>query len=203
MEWKDSARSIMKNAGMPAGFYDSDDDFADLIGVKNLAPTELKERVEKGYKAMMQAPVAVREEMQRLWGVGEGDLAAFFIDPDKGQDLLEKRVAQAQIAGAAKIEGFKGGLTVAESQRLQELGTGFDEARQGFGLLGQQSELLEGSVSEGGDITREQQVGAVGGDTAAREAIKKRGKQRTATFEQGGSFAGGQGGLSGLGTADA
>lgn len=200
MDWKETARTLMRDAGLPEGFYDSDDDFADLIGNKNLSPVELKARVQDGFQAMMQSPVEARQEMQRLWGVGEGDLAAFFLDPEKGESLLTTRVTQAQIAGAAKQNSFKD-ITASEAERLQQQGVDSNKAAEGFGLLGEQSELLQGQAGEGGDITREQQLGSVAGNKGDQEAIKRRGKQRTATFDSGGGFAGGQEGVTGLGSA--
>lgn len=200
MEWEEKAADIMRNAGLPPRFYDGKDDFADLIGVKDLSVPELQTRITEGYVAVTSMDPAVRQNFQRLFGVNDGDLAAFFLDPGRGEELIKQRVTESQIAGAASIQKF-GELSLNEAEKLRGLGVGFSQAMEGFGTLSQQTELFEAGAGEGEDITREQQIGSVGGEAGSVAALKKRARQRTAKFEGGGTFAGGKEGIAGLGTS--
>lgn len=200
MDWVTTYKRLMTDAGLPADFYDKDDDFTTFIG-GGVSPVELKNRIDGGVRAMAQAPNEVRMAMHDMYGVSDGELLAFFLDPKVGEDVILNRVARAQIGGAAKIQGF-GSLTESEAARLQSMGVDFGRAAERFGALGQQAELMGALPGDSGEsISREQQLGAVGGDQAADAAIKTQARRRKARFEGGGGYASGQGGISGLGEA--
>jgi len=195
IEWEDTYKRAMANAGMPEGFYDSADDFVEFIG-KNVSPIEIKERIDKGYMAAMSAPAEVRTQLKNLFGIDEKQLAAYFLDPDRAEDIWTKNLTAAQVAGAASMQNF-GQLSQREATRLAEQGVDYQTATERFGILSGQTELFA-DFGEGG-ITRETALGAVGGEGAAAQQIETQQKRRKATFEAGGGFAAGQGGVSGLG----
>lgn len=201
--YENSAVSLFRSAGLPSGFYDEPSDIGRFIG-RNVSLAELSARVQEGLVAAQQAPREVRDELSRLFGVGEGTLAAFFLDPDKALPAIRRQFAASQIGGASRRAGF-GLLAGGEAERLAELGVSEAQAQEGFGQLAGAQELfrpLPGQEGAEGIIGREQQLGAAfGGDTAAQEAIRRRGRRRRAEFEGGGSFAAGQRGVIGLGEA--
>lgn len=197
IEWENTYKRTLQNAGLPADWYDHEDDYIQFIG-NNVDPTEVKERVEKGYMAAMSAPAEVRDQLRTLFGIDDKQLAAFFLDPKRAEEIWTKNLTQAQIAGAASMQKF-GQLSEAETARLASQGLDFAQASERFGILGLQDELFT-DMGEGG-ITREQQIGAAGGEAQALQQIETQKQRRKATFEQGGGFAAGQGGVSGLGEA--
>lgn len=198
LNWETETKRLFREYGMPQGFYDSNDDITKFIA-GDVSPVELKGRIQDGYAVAMNSPKEMRDEAARMFGVGPGDLAAFFIDPARAGTEIERKWAEAQLSGQAVRMGF-GQLNADEAARLRELGLTAEGAASAFGQLataGQITGALPGE--EEGSLSRESQLGLVGGSPAAQEEFKRRQRKRTATFEGGGSFASGQGGVSGLG----
>ena len=195
-----SYTQIMRAAGLPTGFYDSPDDFSRLIGGE-VAPAELAERVQTYTRVALQAPQGVRDELQRLYGIGAGELTAYFIDPDRALPLLQNQARAAEASGAAVRSGF-GGLQRSEAEMVAGTGVSGQQAEQGFGALVDARELFTSIDSGEQQIGRGTQLGAVfGGNARAREEIEKRRARRKAAFEGGGSFASDKEGFSGFGSA--
>lgn len=92
-----SYRQIMESAGLPAGFYDSPDDYADWIG-KNVSPTEVKGRVDAAVNFVSQAPAESRRFMN-LQGLTEGDLYAYALDQKKTERMVTERFRAAELGG--------------------------------------------------------------------------------------------------------
>lgn len=191
------ARQIMRAAGLPEQFYDTQDDFTNYL-TRDVSISELNDRVQLRRQAVFEAPRDVVETLMQDYGATEGELTAFFIDPDRALPLVEKQWRAAQIGGAGKRTGF--GSTREENEQISALGVTAGQAQQGFGDLVQSRELF-GALDSGEDrIDRSEQIGAAfGGNAAAQRRIENRRRRRQATFEQGGSFAAGQQGVSGLG----
>lgn len=192
---------IMQSAGLPAGFYDQPSDFTDLL-VKDISPTEVQNRVVQGYQAAMNAPPETKNALKSMYGLNDGDLAAYFLDPSKTEELLTKQVTSAQIAGAAQRTGF-GGIDKTQAEGLNALGVTNDQATQGFSDLASKAQLMQTLPGEGGDnIGSDQQLAAeFGQNAAAQRAIKDRGAQRVAAFSGNGTFASNKEGFAGVGKA--
>lgn len=192
--------TAMRAAGLPTGLFDTPDDFARLIGAE-VAPTEVASRLADYNRALRESPPEVLDELERLFGVSEGQLLAFYIDPDRTQVEINKSFEASMRSATAARVGF-GGLARDEAERLVELGVTDREASQGFGELAMRGELFA-SLDAGEDVIgRDDQIGAVfDNDAAAKERIRRREARRKAQFEGGGSFAGNKSGLSGIGSA--
>lgn len=199
--YRQTVKRVMKAAGLPDGFYDSNDDFTRFM-VNDLSPEEVESRIMDGYVAVMNSPVEVRSELERLYGVQPGQLVAFFLDPDKATTLIQRDVAAAKVGGAAIRTGF-GQVSQQEAERLTDLGVTDNQAEQGFAALATNKELAV-SLDRGEDtISRGEQLGAVfEGNAAAQEKLSRRQRRRIAQFSGGGSLATSrEGGFSGLSTA--
>ena len=179
----------MRAAGLPAGFYDSNDDFRELIR-NNVSVAELQARVEQGYSAVRNADPEVVRQMQDLYGVSEGELAAFFIDPDRARDTVLQRARAAEVAAGAAMAG--GAFSREEAERLAREGITLEEARTGTAAIEQLQEVFQPTVGGGDErFTREEQVGAVfGTDPRAAQRLRQQQRRRQAQFEAGGGFAG-------------
>jgi hypothetical protein len=68
INYRTQVKSIMFNAGLPAGFYDDPSDFVDLLGKKDLSAAEIKGRVEEGFARVAAAPAAVKEVFNQFFG---------------------------------------------------------------------------------------------------------------------------------------
>lgn len=196
------AAERMRLAGLPEGFYDQSDDFVRFLG-NDVSIVELQGRIDLARTAAFEAPAEVKDELQRMYGVGDGDLTAFFLDEKRALPLLQQRYVAAQTSGVATRSGF-GQLDRAEAERLAALGVSEQEAEQGFGALVRGKELfgaLPGSRED--TISRQEQLGAVfGSDERAAQRVEQRARKRVGSFQGGGSFATDKEGFAGFGTAN-
>ncbi len=188
-------RQTLQSNGLPANFYDQPEDFQALIE-GDVSPAELQTRVEQGYRAVADADPMVKEQMKTLYGVGEGELAAYFLDPQRTAPLLTRQAQAAQIA-ARGLESGGMQLSKATAEDLAARGITEGQAQQGFGNIGQLGELTTQMAGEAG-LTQGQIVGqAFGYDTQAALELAKRGRRRVGEFAGGGDFARTQGQTSG------
>jgi hypothetical protein len=139
-----SYRQIMESAGLPPGFYDSPDDFSQWIG-KNVAPTEVKTRVDTAVNFVDQAPPEARRAM-RLQGFTDGDLYAYALDQKKAERLVTQRFRAAELEGRLAQAGQRIGSQTAQAIAAQAgENTNNRDAIQTTARLGEQGSLL-GSV---------------------------------------------------------
>jgi hypothetical protein len=196
---KEFEQTLRANS-MPKGFYDSQDDFANFIG-NDVRSDELNTRLQQGYRAVMETEPGTKEELKRLYGIGDSDIAAFLIDPTRFQQSeAVKKAEAARRANAAREQGMQ--LTAAQSEELVARGIGQSTAQQGFQQLAQTQELFNPLMAGETAITQEEQIaGTFGTNAAAAQRIAQRQRKRKAAFEEGGGLAETQQGVTGLRTA--
>lgn len=197
-------KQALQSAGMPAGFYDQPQDFQGFIA-NDVSVQEVAARAELGYRAVRQSDPQVVAEFKRLYGVSEGELAAYFIDPERMRPTFDRYEAERQ-ARAAQIAAAgtqQAGMTISQQQaeQLARAGISGEQAQQGFQALGDQQDIIQGGMVGEQAFTQEEAIGGTFGTNAeARRAINERRRRRQAEFEAGGSFAGQQGTQTGLTT---
>lgn len=183
-------RQYLRASGLPTGFYDSNDDFTNLIA-NDVSPGELAERVNQGYEAIRFADPEVVQSMQDLYGVSEGDLAAFFLDPERATPMLLKQAKAAELGAGAREGG--GELSIEEAERLVDEGVSRRQAREGMAAIADPTTfaITEEERRAGQEqFNRDEQIGAVfGTDPNAAQRQRKRLQKRQAQFAQGGTFA--------------
>jgi hypothetical protein len=180
-------RQTLQSNGLPANFYDQTEDFQSLIE-GDVSPSELNERVQQGYRAVADADPAVKEQMRNLYGVTEGQLAAYFLDPQRTAPLLTRQAQAANIA-ARGLE--QGGIQLSGqfAEDLARRGITEQQARAGFGEVGALGELKQTFAGETA-LSGEQLAGAAFGiDVAAQQELERKRRLRTGEFAGGGSFA--------------
>jgi hypothetical protein len=198
-DYRDQTRQLFRAAGLPEGFYDTPEDFTKFI-VNDVSLPELNDRINNGFVRVANAPPQVRDELQRLYGIDAGHLAAFFLDETKALPLLQQRVATAEIGGASQMAGF-GNLSVNEAESLAQRGVTQGQAQQQFGALASAQELFKPLDAGENAITRQEQLSTFDNNAAAQKRIQDRARRRTAQFEGGGGFASSREGYAGLSTA--
>jgi len=197
---EESYRQLLQANGLPNDFYNDQTDFEKWIE-GDVSPAELQDRINNGYRKVADADPAVRRQMQELYGVAEGDLAAFFLDPKRAQPMLttRERVRKAQAAEIAARGQEQAGmqLSATEAETLASRGITGQEAMDRFGEMGALSGLYQAMGGEEA-MTREQQLGATFRyDTNALDLLRRRQRSRVAQFEGGGQFARTSGATSG------
>ena len=196
LNYRATAKGILQSYGMPANAL-SDQDISNFIST-DVSPAEISDRVQKGYVAAMQAPPEYRQALAQL-GVGQGDLAHFFLDPTKAYDSIMNKAA----VGASALEQGYGALTNEEMGQLAGAGVTAATANQRFGNLYNQRQLfnnLPGEADAG--VSRQDQIAYAQGLAPAEEELANAAKKRVAAFGGGGGYAAGSGGVSGLGSAN-
>jgi hypothetical protein len=200
---EDGYRQTLRANSMPRGFYDTTDDFSRFIG-SDVRPNELNDRIRLGYSAVMEAEPGTKAELQRLYGLQDSDLAAFFLDPERFQqsDAIRKAEAAKIASEARRQAGIS--LEATQAEALAREGVTRDTAQQGFATISEQEGLFQAQMQGEEAITQAEQIGAVfGTNAAARKKITERRRRRTAQFEEGGGFAGGTtSGITGLSTVN-
>lgn len=190
-------KAAMAGSGLPAGFYDSPDDFSNFIA-RDISAAELQTRVNQGFRAVTEANPDVIRQMKELYGVDEGGVAAFFLDPERATPVLTRQARAAQIAAQASRTGA-GQITAAQAEDLARLDVSEREAQAGFAQIAAQEQLTQPLMGEEGVISREEQIAATfGANEAARQRIETRRRRRAAEFETGGTIVGGTQGVSGI-----
>ena len=180
-------RQTLQSNGLPANFYDQTEDFQALIE-GDVSPSELNERVQQGYRAVADADPAVKEQMKNLYGVDDGQLAAYFLDPKRTAPLLTRQAQAANIAARGLEQGGIQ-LTGAFAEDLARRGISEQQARAGFAEVGALGELRQTFAGETA-LSSEQLAGAAFGlDVAAQQELERRRRLRTGEFAGGGSFA--------------
>jgi hypothetical protein len=187
----------MRGSGLPPGFYDDPTDFANFIS-SNTSVAEVQSRVNDGYRAVADSNPQVIAQMKELYGVGDGELAAYFLDPQKATPILVRQARAAQISAEGKRQaGIQ--LTAADAEALAKEDVTQAEAQTAFGEVGRQQELYNPMQLGEQAITQQEAIGAATGtDQAAKQRVESRKRQRQAAFAGGGSFATSQTGMSGL-----
>jgi hypothetical protein len=195
-----SYKTNLANLGMPKGFYDTKEAFANFIA-NDISPVELAQRIQQGYNAVTQASPEVVNQLKRMVpDLTDGDIAAYFLDPTKSGQEIERKARAAQISAAGVTQGGMQ-ITTAQAEQLAKQGVSAEQAQQGFTQIGQQQELFQTNLLGEQALTQEDIVsGVLTNDQAAAQRIARRRRGRTASFETGGSFAGQGGQQTGLTT---
>lgn len=191
---------LMRQVGLPVGFYDQPSDFTALIAGE-VSITELSDRLTTYAMAAYSTPANDRAELERLYGIGPGDLIAFFIDPARAWPIIQKQWTASQIAGAAQRTGF-GALTAPQAEQIGAYGTTEQDAEEAFGRLVAMREIFQPQTPAELAINEAEQLGAMFGmDVAAQEKIARQQQRRIAEFEAGGGFTATKEGFVGVGEA--
>lgn len=202
-------KSRLTAAGMPPDFYDSPKDFQNWIA-NDVSPDEIQARIEQGYQAVNNANPEVVAQFQRLYGIKKGDLAAYFIDPERAKPTFDKyqaqREARAAVVANQAQQQANIALTAQQSEDLVRAGIETQQqAQAGFMDIQNQQQLFGTTTAEAASgteaITQQEQIAGVFGTNAeARQKIEARKRKRTAEFQAGGSLLASQAGNIGLGT---
>lgn len=198
VQWEKAVTQIYRRADLPAGLFDSPDDFVAMLK-NDWSVAEVEHVINQGYVDAQNADPMVRSEIERMFG--PGTLTAFFIDPDRTEAKVMAEYQAAKLGAQARFTGY-GQLARNEAQELAGLGITEEQARSGFGTLAQDRELFTALPGQEGGIDRNTQLAAAfRGDAGAQQQIENEGRRRVARFQDGGGFSTGEQGFTGLGTA--
>lgn len=134
-------RQILDSAGMPKGFYDNPADFQKWIA-GDVSPTEIKSRVDMATDAVNKVDPNYRGALFQMYGIGEHDLAAYFLDRKTAEPILKKQAAAGAIGAAALRRGF--GTNLLDMEGYASLGITGQEAEAAYGQIASGFESMLG-----------------------------------------------------------
>lgn len=195
INYEQLARNLDQQYGMPDNMiYKS---VTNLLN-NDVDAEELSDRAAMASAAAIQAPEDFKQTMRDFYGIDEGGLTAYFLDPSLATDSLKKQSVAAQSGAIAARQGIPNvGRELAEDlydrgvRDEEEMMRGYSQANQLRGL----------STGKANTVDQEQLIRGSFGDSAAEEAVAKVSRIRRASNRGGGGYVGGESGASGLGSA--
>lgn len=199
MQLESAYRQVLSSAGMPSGFYDQLSDFTKWIQ-DDVDPTEIQQRVNYAKKYVESQDAGTRQALRDFYGVGDNDLAAYFLDRTRGTALLEKQAQAIDIGAAA----FDQGLSISRSraEHFADLGAGAN-ARQAFATVAEAlPEAQRLSAIYGGENVTQTDLEdeALGGLASASRKRKTLVEKETSSFSGNGGASRGSFGRSTAGS---
>jgi hypothetical protein len=192
---EDQYQDVMRRYGLPENYYTRGDmgrqeGFEKFIG-GDVSPVELEDRIQTAQRRVINAAPEITASLRQFYPeIGQGDLLAYFLDPDKAIENIKRKVTAAEIGGAATMAGLATGVQRAEE--LARFGITGEQARQGFQTVAEVaprgSQLAE--IYKQSPYTQTTAEQEVFGLTGAPEAAARR--RRLTQLEQA-SFAGSSG----------
>jgi hypothetical protein len=155
---EDEYQKVLTSYNMPTGFYDQTQDFQSFLK-NNLTNVDVA-NVIQAYKDFVQTGTDsnVRKQLKDLYGIGDEAIAAYMIDPTKGQSILENIAGKNMNTAAALIEG----LTAEEANLAQTYGAG----SLGYGAQRQKYSQVQRELQTTGNL-----AAIYGENFGAKEAI--------------------------------
>jgi len=199
-------RQELRAAGLPPEFYDSQEDFRTYIE-NDISYNEFVSRVGLSRRASQMANPEVKRQLKELYGVGDEQLVAYFLNPEKTTNMLQRQFNVAQTAGALSRAGF--GTGMAEGLTSSVLG-GRPETVLDYKELEQAAETAaafrpiseqvlggeRGAVTESDLLT-----GIVAEDVQSQRRLQREQQRRLSEYQGGGGLMESQQGVLGLRSA--
>lgn len=186
--------------GLPPGFHDTNADLARAIGA-DIGAAELGGRLQAAKAVVTDGAMSgALAYAQANYGLGTGDLMAYFLDPTRAAPLLTKQAQASQIGAAAARTGF-GPVDTSTAERLAAEGVSADQAASGFSRAAGLDQLTQ-NVGDTGVSRDDLTKALLEQDAGATQRVARKQEERKAVFQSGGSFAQDKSGISGLGSAN-
>lgn len=165
-------KSAMKNFGMPASFYDQPGDFTGLIG-SDVSIAEVNSRAQDAWDFTNAADPSTKKVLKDMYGVtDDAQIAAYFLDPEKGQALIDKQAGAVRVASIADRNGLQIGANDAE--RLSQSGLNDWQFQGKMGQAGTAYAGLQAAADRAGTTySASDAVWDFGGNDAAAAAKRK------------------------------
>ena len=197
---EDQYQDVMRRYGLPQEYYARGDmgrqeGFEKFIG-GDVSPVELEDRVQTAQRRVLNAAPQVKDALTQFYGaeIGNGDILAYVLDPEKAIENIKRKVTAAEIGGGAMRAGL--GLARARAEELGQYGVTGQQAVTGFGTIA--SGLERGrqlsQIYNQPDYTQavaEAEVFALPDAEKARRQRRKLGQLETSTFSGTSGITGG------------
>jgi hypothetical protein len=202
IELEDSYRETLRAANVPAQFYSNTTYLAKMIG-NDLSTGEVAARASLAKQAAAQASPEIKQQLQSLYGVGENQVSAFFLDPELGRETISTVAAgnAAILAASAARSGLTLSRTQAEAlaQRVAPTNEQALVSDVVFGETSRTAGLAATGVSgEMASVNAEDVILASTGNTEAQAKLDKERLKRQSEYQAASGMAETQKGVVGL-----
>jgi hypothetical protein len=127
---EDGYRQVLRAYGLNQ--FDNDAYVQQFIS-NDVSPAELSNRVVTAVQRVQNADPQIARTLRDYYGIGQGDLVAYVLDPEQQFQKIERQVAAAEIGTAARVQGIEPGVGTAEALAAQ--GITQAEARRGYSTI--------------------------------------------------------------------
>jgi hypothetical protein len=194
IEYRNSVRDAARRYGVDESLVTDQKIFSYLTNKVDAA--EIVRRMGTAATAVATTPTETLTLLKEYYGVSQGDLITFFLNPDETEAMLQTRYTAARIGTEAVRQQF--GVNAAEAEDLAKRGVGIEQAAEGFRTAAERRSFMAGPGETAGE---KDILGASFGEQRAEEKIFRIAASRTGRFQEGGRFTEGQGGGAALGGA--
>lgn len=132
---EDQYQNIMRQYGLPASYYargemGRQEGFEKFLA-NDVSAAELEDRVMTAQSRVLNANPEVLASLKQFYpGIGDGDILAYTLDPEKALTDIKRKVTAAEIGGSAMQAGL--GITGMRAEELGAAGVTKAAAQQGF-----------------------------------------------------------------------
>jgi len=127
---EDGYRQVLRAYGLKQ--FDTDAYVQQFIA-NDMSPTEFSNRVVTAVQRVQNADPAIVQQLRDYYGIGQQDLVAYVLDPEQQFQKIERQVAASEIGVAARRQGLRAGVSVAEQLAAQ--GVTQAEAQKGYATI--------------------------------------------------------------------
>lgn len=186
---EDGYRQTLRAYGLTQ--FDSDEYVSKFIE-NDMSPGELSARVNIAVQRLRDADKEITKTLRDYYNLGETDILAYMLDPEKQLPALQRQITAAEIGTAARKQGLA--VASATAEELAAKGVTQAEAEQGYATIAdilptaQKLSDIYGGTLEGYNLTEAEQE-VFGQLASAQRKRKTLAKREVSTF----------GGTSGLG----
>jgi hypothetical protein len=137
---EDAYQNIMRNYGLPESYYAKDSlgtqaGFQKLLA-NDVSAVELEDRIFQAKDRVLNSNPQVAQALKAYYpGITDGDILGYVLDPKNALKDIQRKVAAAEIGGAALAQGLTAGVTRAEE--LAGLGVTKAAAQAGYADVAQ------------------------------------------------------------------
>jgi hypothetical protein len=188
---EDQYQNIMRQYGLPASYYTRGDmgrqEGFEKFLANDVSAAELEDRVMTAQSRVMNANPEVLASLKQFYpGIGDGDILAYTLDPEKALTDIKRKVTAAEIGSGAMQAGL--GISGARAEELGAAGITKAQAQQGFQNVaeiaprgGMLADIYKQSPYT--QNTAEAEIFGLAGSTEAARQRKKLTQLETAAFQ--------------------
>lgn len=183
-------RQVLRQYGLPEGFYDSNDDVKNFLR-NDVSPAELAQRAQAAQKVWLSGNADYRSTWRDFYGLTDGAAIAAMLDPKTAMPIIDQQVAAAQIGAAAKRQGL--GVDRRRAEELGALGVDEQAALTGYGQIAATAGTDQGIAKRFGEdftLAEQEDDRLLGLASARRKRQRLYGAEQGLFAERGGSAEG-------------